>query len=309
MIVQQRLAQLTNDVLVVEAGSTVETSIVVGGDHGALPGGIKEWTIEVQGLPRAWYTLAAERLRLAGNENQEVLLVIHPPYDDPRTPLGAYDFWVRLTSADGRESTDVPARLDALAPGARAMRSRWLDYLPTMYHNDLFLARFLLIFQSILDPIEQTVDNTHSYFDPSLVPARLLPWLASWVGLTFEPELDEATQRELLRRAVDLSRWKGTRRELREQLQIRTGARALIVENFDGMRMGQDAAMGLNTQLGRPFDGSITVTLAQAIDRPVEARRAESLVEELKPAHVGHLVRIVPAPGERREDSPGGNLG
>jgi len=309
MAVQQRIAQLTNDVLVVEAGATVETSVLVGADAGVVLGGINEWTIEVQGLPPGWYTLAAERLALAEDENRDVLLVIHPPHDDPRAPLGTYDFLVRLTSADERVPIDLPARLDVLPPGARTMRSHWLDYLPTIYHNDLFLARFLLIFQSILDPIEQTVDNTHSYFDPSLTPARLLPWLASWVGLTLESELDEATRRELLRRAADLSRWKGTRRELREQFQIRTGSRALIVENFDGMRLGQDAAMGLNTQLGRPFEGCISVTLAQVADRPVEPWRADSLVEELKPAHVGHLVRIVPAPAERQEDIPGGNLG
>ncbi len=309
MVVRQRLVQLTNDVLVVEAGATVETSLVIGGDPEVPSGLVEEWAIEVQGLPRKWYTLSTERLRLAANENREVLLVIHPPHEDPHAPLGTYDFVVRLIPTAGQALIDLPARLDALPPGARTMRSRLLEYLPAAYRDDLFLARFLLIFQSILDPIEHTIDNTHNYFDPSLVPARLLPWLASWVDLTLEPELDEATQRELLHRAVALYRWKGTRRGLREELQMRTGARVLIVENFDGMRLGQDAALGLNTQLGQPLDGSMSVTFAQSDERLLDPRRADALVEELKPAHVGHVLRIVRAPGERSKDFSGGNRG
>jgi phage tail-like protein len=162
-----------------------------------------------------------------------------------------------------------------------------------------------LIFQSLLDPIEQKADNTHYYLDPGTTPAEFLPWLASWVGITLEPGLDETGQRELIRQAVELHRWKGTRRGLRDELRQRTGARALIVENFDGLRIGQDASLGLNTYLGAHREGCIAVTLAQGNESAVDHLRAEELVRDLKPAHVGHILRVVRAPGAGEGDSRG----
>ena len=37
--------------------------------------------------------------------------------------------------------------------------SRLLDYLPASYRDDALMGQFLLIFESILTPIENTVDN------------------------------------------------------------------------------------------------------------------------------------------------------
>ncbi len=296
MAILQRLARLTNDVLYVEAGATAETTIEVEPFQGVTDEEVREYGVHVRGLPTSWYSVSSARLRLASGEPAEVLLVVHPPRQDSAAPLGEYEFVVELVPAVGDEPIALPARLVALAPGAATMRSRFLQYLPSVYQDDLFLARFLLIFQSVLDPIEQMVDNTHSYLDPGLTPAAFLPWLAQWVGETFEPGLDEARKRELIQKAVELRRWKGTRRGMREELKIHTGTRPLIVENFDGMRVGQDAALGLNTQLGAHRLGDITVTLAKTGEIFVDQQGADALVEDLKPAQVGHVVRIVQAP-------------
>lgn len=305
MAITQQLVRLTAADLYVEAGLTGETTIEVGPFVGATDEEIREFEVRVSGLPEKWYSLSTEQLRLPSGSRATVLLVLHPPHEDPDSPLGTYEYVVELTPTGSQEAISLPGRLVALAPGAASLRSRLLQYLPAIYQDDLFLARFLLIFQSVLDPIEHSVDNTHNYLDAGLTPPSFLPWLASWVGVTFDSGLDVERQRELIRQAVELSRWKGTRRGLSAELMLRTGARPLIVENFDGMRLGQDAALGMNSQLGAHREGSITVTLASNDDRILDQRQAEAMVLDLKPAHVGHTVRVVRAPTAPRGESNG----
>jgi phage tail-like protein len=69
----------------------------------------------------------------------------------------------------------------ARSPGVQQM-SHLLNYLPSIYRDDEFMEKFLLIFESILNPIVNTVDNLALYFDPGLTPEPA-SWLASWVGL------------------------------------------------------------------------------------------------------------------------------
>ena len=66
--------------------------------------------------------------------------------------------------------------------------SSYLQYLPTPYQGDAFLGRFLRIFESILGPIEQTIEGVANYFDPHLTPVETLPWLASWSAMILEED-------------------------------------------------------------------------------------------------------------------------
>ena len=303
-LMQQRI-RLFSDDLKVEAGFTVETTIVVGPADAIPPDGFQDYRVVLHGLPERWYSLSATSLRVPAGEVREVLLVIHPPHEDRAAPLGMYEFEVELVPEPEGERSRAGGRVRVLAPGAIALQSRLLQYLPNVLRGDPFLARFLLIFQSITDPIEHSISATHHYLDPRLTPSEFLDWLASWLDLTLDPGLDERAKRELITRAVELYRWKGTRRALREELQIRTGGRPLVVENFDGLRIGQDAALGLNTHLGARREQCITVTLAQLGGRSIDPQQANALVEELKPAHVGSVVRIVSAPSSLRGDGHG----
>jgi phage tail-like protein len=276
--------------LVVEAGGTAEATLEVG----PLPDGASAvQQVWLRGLPPAWYSLSASRLELSPTEVRSVLLVVHPPHAEPAAARRRYPVVLQVGDGVGPPSSlAVGLRLDppAWSTGGRKL----LGYLPRVYRDEEFLGRFLLIFQSVLDPIEQRLDQSDHFLDPAATPDDFLPWLASWLGVTFTPGMSLASQRALVLRACELHRWKGTRRALREELALRTGGRPLIVENFDGLRLGHDAAMGVNTVLGERRDGQVVVTLGLRDGAgPEEQARADRLVRELKPPHVGHVVRTV----------------
>jgi phage tail-like protein len=111
--------------------------------------------------------------------------------------------------------------------------SEYLQYLPPYYHhgnNDL-VNTLLLAFELILKPIEHVVDQIDNYFNPWVAPEALLPWLASWVDVLLDPALPLARQRELITRAAELYRARGTRPGLREYLRIYAGAEPIIIES------------------------------------------------------------------------------
>lgn len=197
----------------------------------------------------------------------------------------------------------VPQAPPSLPVPATNEVSSYLQYLPAPYHADPFIGRFLMIFESILAPIERTVDNLPYYLDPHTTPDELVPWLASWIGEQMDENVVLAQQRKRVSRAAGLYRWQGTKKALREHLEVYTGHAPLIVENFDGLRLGQDAALGLNARLGQPRPNSVAITVT--VDRlaDVDEGVLRRIIEEQKPAHVGYSleVRERPARPERRD--------
>ena len=116
-----------------------------------------------------------------------------------------------------------------------ALRSSYLEYLPALYQDDEFMGQFLLIFESVLKPIENTVGNLAWYFDPLMIPEPLLPWLACWVDLALDPTWPIERRRDLVKSAAELYRWRGTRRGLTEYLRIYTASMPEISEYIPGM--------------------------------------------------------------------------
>jgi phage tail-like protein len=148
------------------------------------------------------------------------------------------------------------------------------------------------VFESILAPIEQVVDMLPNYFDPRVAPEAMLPWLASWVGAELDENWPATRGRALIQSLASLYRMRGTRRGLRTHLQLYTGKEPLIVESFDGLRVGQDARLGATAQFGvfRPHWLFITVyaTTVEEVDEQI----IRQIVEFQKPAHVGYQFEI-----------------
>jgi|DewCreStandDraft_2_1066082.scaffolds.fasta_scaffold00246_26 phage tail-like protein len=170
--------------------------------------------------------------------------------------------------------------------------SSLLAYLPQPYQDDPFLERFLSIPESIFRQIEGILDALPYYFDPRTAPEAFLPWLAGWVGQELDENWPIAKRRALVAGAVSLYRRRGTRSSMREHLRLYTGRAPLIVENFDGMRLGQDAALGLNTRLGRPQPNCIAITVLAGPDEPLDERILRRIIANEKPAWAGYTLEV-----------------
>ena len=173
------------------------------------------------------------------------------------------------------------------------IRSSYLEYLPALFRNDEFMGRFLLIFESILRPIENNIDNLALYFDPLLTPDHILPWLASWLDLVLDPSWPEDRRRELVKSAAELYRWRGTRRGLAEYLRIYTGTTPEIAEHTEGMKLGPETRLGTNTILGSSGGGnqfSVTVELDEVSE--LDISNITAIIEAEKPAHTIYTLNV-----------------
>lgn len=182
----------------------------------------------------------------------------------------------RLNGNAGQSYARAALERGRLPQGA----SSYLAYLPPPYQEAEFIGRFLMIFESILGPIEGTIDQIAHYFDPRLAPEPLLRWLASWLGVALDEHLSLRQQRELVKSAALLYRWRGTRRGLSEYLRICTGAEPLIVEPGDRIAGAELPPFVFAVILDVPDPDQVDRTL---IERIIDAQ---------KPAHTSYVLEI-----------------
>lgn len=157
------------------------------------------------------------------------------------------------------------------------IQSRYLQYLPAIYQDSDFLGRFLRIFEDLIVPVEDILQEIPFYFNPRLAPPGFLPWLASWIDLVLDENWPEERRRELIQRGTDLYRWRGTRRGLLAYLNIYAGVEPELVEH-------------LTAKAGGPF--RFTVVLRVPDPSAVDEARIRSIIEAEKPAHTQYELRI-----------------
>lgn len=189
----------------------------------------------------------------------------------------------------------LSAEREGLVIGAQ---SAYLKYLPALYSESEFMGRFLMIFESILGPLEGMIDNMASYLDPALCPEELLPWLASWMGLEVDDSWPVERRRELVGSADNLFRWRGTRRGLREFLRLYAGVEPQINEDFGGIGLAGVHELGQNTVLGGGNQHVFTVTFEVDDADTINVDGVRRIIEAEKPAHAGYILRVVERAGQ-----------
>src|SRR5690348_13573598 len=116
-----------------------------------------------------------------------------------------------------------------------------IKYLPSVFHEDPFLADYLSAFEQILvgsgDPhlrsLEAIIAGISSYFNPKEAPEEFLPWLAGWMAFGMRADLTVRLQREFLAQVISLYKKRGTAESLRKLLKIFTGAEPTILDGDD----------------------------------------------------------------------------
>lgn len=172
-------------------------------------------------------------------------------------------------------------------------RSLYPTFLPDIYKEVDFIGRFLHIFEQAFEPAVQTLDTLWAYLDPLTAPETLLPFLAHWVGWQLASELPLSRQRSLIRQAIQLYQWRGTRKGLRLYLHLYTGLpleefvpedqkQISIQDSFNrGLVLGE-THLGEESTVGggKPFHFSVCLRPQQPLSEPL----IHKIIQQEKPA-------------------------
>lgn len=177
-----------------------------------------------------------------------------------------------------------PSGGDETPPGVPQEGSSYLEYLPGIYHSNLFLSRFLLIFESILSPVNRTTENLHHYFDPQVTPPEFVDWLGSWLGLVLDERWPEQRRRDLIAAATNLYQWRGTKYGLSEFLRLYTGIEPEIIEpTLREVANNRSRAYRFTVRMRVPKDAGVSRALIESIidaEKPAFAACTLELSEE-----------------------------
>lgn len=167
----------------------------------------------------------------------------------------------------------TPPRASFPSQVAEGTASRYIQELPASYRDNEFLGRFLLIFETIWEQLEQRQDHIEMYFDPLTCPATFLPWLANWLDIQMSEQLPEERIRRLLAEGVELYHWRGTRYGLARMIEVCTGLFPEIKEDPS-----------------KPFVIHVSISTNE---HDIDKTLVEDLIQAHKPAHLSYALEIV----------------
>ena len=271
--------------------------------------------LKVEGnFPAAWCRVGTEGRELAIDAQMDAVLLFQIPktfFEDQqalhpqRTKHLKLKYHVLITveAGAGKQTEIHQAEFELYV----RPRSLYLDFLPVLYREVDFMGRFLKIFEQSFEPAVQSLDVMWANLDPLTAPQALLPFLAHWVGWRIEPGWSLDQQRRLIRQAVELYRWRGTRKGLRLYLHWYTGLpldesvaseaekHISITEPFGPGLILNQSALGEGAILGggQPFHFHVQLRADRhhPIDR-LDETIIRNIIEQEKPAFCTYELTI-----------------
>lgn len=271
--------------------------------------------LQVKGtIPLSWYSLYTEGSELQQGRSTEAVVRLRPDADffEARQALAPdqtltlnYQGEVRVY---GRSDSDHPGELLASEPFRLWLRPRSLypQFLPAVYREVDFIGRFLAIFERSFEPSVQMLQTLWAYLDPLTAPEALLPFLAQWVGWKNEATWSVAQQRSLIRRAMEIYRWRGTRRGLQLYLHLYTGlplsdptrpSQQQPIQIYSAFRRGfvlGETDLGPTAALGGGQPFHFAVKLCPRVGQFLDEGLVRTIIEQEKPAVCTYDLAIVP---------------
>ncbi len=176
-----------------------------------------------------------------------------------------------------------------------------INQLPEFYrlkqNNPELMQRFLSIFQSVTDDLQESIEAISVHFNPNGVEKAHLHWLSRFMAVDNPHMWEEPQLRALIGRMYRLYLQKGTLAGIAEVVAFYTGAMPMLME----------AAEILDFYQGSPYEEDFMQLFGTDVyaffifihDRHIEGNKAiaeiGNLVEAFKPAHTfGHLVVLKP---------------
>jgi phage tail-like protein len=179
----------------------------------------------------------------------------------------------------------APEQGHAPTPTPATNRRYLREALPGIYREQDLTMRFLEALEGVVDPIVAVADMLAAHFDAGLAPVDVLAVITAWLGLTRNEAQPAEELRELLRRAPELARLRGTCAGLELALRLNFPELPLRIEDGGGVRV---ARKGETAEIKPP---AFVVYCDVAIPNDVAASVAR-VIEASKPAHVSYRLRI-----------------
>lgn len=183
-------------------------------------------------------------------------------------------------------------------------REGYIKWLPAIYQRSDATGRnivrdLLWIVQHLFGSIESQLDSIHQYFDSYETREDFLPWLAAWSAMVLETDWPVNKKRRLIKKAMELYRWRGTVKGLKLFIALFTGFEPYIQENvwpYQGLRIGVSSSVGIDTVILPPVDKShafLCVMPHQFRDvSPESIIRLHEIIEMEKPAHSHYMLKF-----------------
>jgi phage tail-like protein len=167
-------------------------------------------------------------------------------------------------------------------PPVASNRAYLRNGLPAIYQDNDFGMRFIGSLEGLLDPIMAILDNLPAHFDPSYAPRDVLELLSGWLGVELDESQPIAARRETLRKAGELSRYRGTARGMQLALDLAFPGIPLRVE---------DQGQVLVKPGGEVPPRQFIVYCDKPITEDQQARVARC-IEQNKPVHTPYRLRV-----------------
>lgn len=185
-----------------------------------------------------------------------------------------------------RAATNGAGPVLSAPPATASARAYMRGSLPSIYQDDDFGLRFLGALETVLDPIVGLLDSLPAHVDPDLAPRDVLGALAAWLGVGLDEAWPEERWRELVRRAAELGRLRGTRAGLELELRIAFPDVPIRVEDNGGVVHAAD-----RSELPKPAAFGFVVYCDVALSEADAAALARA-IDQLKPVHIPYRLRI-----------------
>jgi len=275
---------------------------------------ILQWKLEIEGnFPNDWCNPNQINFEeIASNQKREFTISLMVPenfFEDSRNintnqPCLQIDYQMQISiyaMQTGYEPRIV--KYQVLNLFVRPNIS-YLDFLPTIYQEVDFVGRLVGIFEQAFDPAVQTIDTLWAYLDPLTAPSALQNFLAQWVAWDIDNRWDIDKQRQLIRNAITIYRWHGTRYGLRLYLHLYTGLplnedvpevdkHISIQEVFNnGFVMGK-TLIGEDSMIGGGHPYHFIVRLRPTESLQLDEGLLREIIEQQKPAFSTYELSIL----------------
>ena len=170
-------------------------------------------------------------------------------------------------------------------PQVASTRAYLRNGLPSLYQDGDFGMRFVGALEELLDPIVAVLDSLHSHFDPNHAPPDILALLAAWLGVDLDETQKISDQREMVLRAAELGRRRGTVKGLELALRL----------HFPDIPMRVEDNGGVVWHGKQGKDGSTAASFVVYCDKPVEENTQAAIarcIEQYKPVHTTYRLRV-----------------